>query len=152
MSATGLEVFDKTVQTTNIWLDDIMAELGPDRHVAWHVLGAVLRTLRDRLPIELTAHLSAELPILVRGAYYDQWRPHEEPVKLRTREEFLERIEQGLKGTRPVNPAAAAKVVFQVLNRHLAAGLIEKARGALPEPLRELWPAASGTGKVQSAA
>ena len=39
MSATGLDVFDKTLQTTN---NEIMAKLGPDRQVAWHVLGAVL--------------------------------------------------------------------------------------------------------------
>ncbi|TIP56582.1 MAG: DUF2267 domain-containing protein, partial [Mesorhizobium sp.] len=26
MSATGLDVFDKTLQTTNIWLDEIMTE------------------------------------------------------------------------------------------------------------------------------
>ena len=42
MSATGLDVLDKTLQTTNIWLDEIMAKLGPDRQVAWHELGAVL--------------------------------------------------------------------------------------------------------------
>jgi hypothetical protein len=52
MSATGLEVFDKTLQTTNLWLDDISKEIGPDRQVAWHVLGAVLHALRDRLPID----------------------------------------------------------------------------------------------------
>lgn len=57
MSATGLEVFDKTLQTTNIWLDEIMADHGPDRRVAWHMLGAVLRTLRDWLQIELAANL-----------------------------------------------------------------------------------------------
>lgn len=50
MSTNGLEVFDKTIQTTNIWLDEIMDEMGPDRQLAWHTLGAVLRALRDRLP------------------------------------------------------------------------------------------------------
>jgi uncharacterized protein (DUF2267 family) len=45
MSASGLIVFDKTLQTTNIWLDDLMADQGPDRQLAWHVLGAVLQTL-----------------------------------------------------------------------------------------------------------
>ena len=69
MSTTGLEVFDKTVQTTNIWLDEIMERMGPDRHVAWHILGAVLRTLRDRLPLDDAAHLGAQLPLLVRGLY-----------------------------------------------------------------------------------
>ena len=67
MSATGLDVFDKTLQTTNIWLDEIMADIGPDRHVAWHVLGTVLRALRDRVSVELGAHFAAQLPILIRG-------------------------------------------------------------------------------------
>jgi hypothetical protein len=34
VSASGLEVFDKTLQTTHTWLDDVMEETGPDRHVA----------------------------------------------------------------------------------------------------------------------
>jgi hypothetical protein len=29
MSATGLDVFDKTQQTTNIWLDEIMGQAWP---------------------------------------------------------------------------------------------------------------------------
>ena len=49
ISATGLNVFDQTLQTTNIWLDEIMAKLESDRQVAWHALGAVLHALRDRL-------------------------------------------------------------------------------------------------------
>ena len=73
MSATGLDVFDKTLQTTHIWLDELMAEIGPDRQVAWHVLGTVLRAVRDRIPLELAVHLGAQLPLLVRGIYYDQW-------------------------------------------------------------------------------
>jgi hypothetical protein len=35
MSATGLEVFDRTVQTTNAWLKEIMEITGPDRHRAY---------------------------------------------------------------------------------------------------------------------
>ena len=75
MSATGLDVFDKTLQTTNIWLDEIMDQIGPARHTAWHVLGATLHALRDRLTIDQAVHLGAQLPLLVRGLYYDQWRP-----------------------------------------------------------------------------
>ena len=56
MSATGLQVFDRTLQITHIWLDEIMADIGPDRQVAWKVLTVVLHKLRDRLPIELAAH------------------------------------------------------------------------------------------------
>ena len=38
MSANGLEVFDKTLEITHIWLKEIMADLGPDKQVAWKVL------------------------------------------------------------------------------------------------------------------
>ena len=60
MSTNGLEVFDKTVQTTNAWLDDIMDDLGPDRQMAWKVLSSVLHKLRDRLPPNLAACPSSE--------------------------------------------------------------------------------------------
>jgi uncharacterized protein (DUF2267 family) len=72
MASTGLDVFDRTLQITNIWLDEIMEEVGPDRQVAWHMLSATLRTLRDRVPLELAAHFGAQLPLLVRGVCYDQ--------------------------------------------------------------------------------
>ncbi len=72
MSATGLDVFDKTLQTTHIWLDELMAENGPDRQVAWHVLGVVLRTVRDRIPLELAVHLGSQLPLL--GLAPHLWR------------------------------------------------------------------------------
>jgi uncharacterized protein (DUF2267 family) len=140
MSATGLDAFDKTLQTTNIWLKEICEEVGPDRQIAWHVLGTGLRALRDRLQPELAAHLAAELPLLVRGAYYDRYRPSEQPRLTRSRDEFVKSIEAELQNIRPVNPDLAIKSVFGVLSRHIPRGQIEKVRGALPEDLREMWP------------
>ncbi|MEY9163602.1 uncharacterized protein (DUF2267 family) [Sinorhizobium fredii] len=67
MSASGVAVFDKTLQITNGWLDEIIEHQGPDRQRAWHILSAVLYTLRDRFSADLSAHLSAQLPLLVRG-------------------------------------------------------------------------------------
>jgi uncharacterized protein (DUF2267 family) len=75
MSTTGLDVFDKTLKTTNIWLDEIMGSIGPDRQRAWKVLSVVLQNLRDRLPSGLSAHLAAQLPLLVRGVYYAGYEP-----------------------------------------------------------------------------
>ena len=114
MSATGLDVFDRTLQMTHIWLQDIMAELGPDRQVAWHVLGAVLHAVRDRLPLELAVHLGAQLPLLVRGLYDDQWHLAREPSRTRNLEEFLEQVGEGLKNIRPVNRIDAVRAVFHV--------------------------------------
>ena len=143
MSATGLEVFDKTLQTTHTWLDEIMAELGPDRQVAYHALRAVLHALRDRLPINDSAHLAAQLPLLVRGIYFDSWHPRPETSRERTQEEFLAHVQQGLQGIRPVNPEQAARAVFGVLARHVTRGEWEKVRQALPREIQALWPQAA---------
>jgi len=139
MSATGLDVFDKTLQTTHVWLNEITDVIGPDKQVAWHVLGAVLHTLRDRVPLHVAVHLGAELPLLVRGLYYDQWRASDQPERYRTLDEFLGRVTEQLKATRPVNPADATRAVFAVLSRHMPEGQLRKVREALPEDVRALW-------------
>jgi uncharacterized protein (DUF2267 family) len=145
MSATGLDVFDKTLHTTHIWLDELMEEIGPDRRVAWHVLGAVLRAIRDRVPLELAVHLGAQLPILVRGTYYDQWSSPGAIERSRTLEEFLARIEQQSGNTRPVNVRHATAAVFRILARHIDRGQVDKIKHSLPEEVRAIWPDDLGT-------
>lgn len=139
MSANGLEVFDKTIQTTNIWLNEIMQDLGPDRQVAWKVLSTVLHKLRDRLTVETAAHLGAELPLLVRGVYYDQYQPARQPSDLRDMDEFVAEVAKWLSDTRPVDPKDAIHSVFKVLSRHIPEGQIRKVQDSLPQGIRASW-------------
>jgi uncharacterized protein (DUF2267 family) len=139
VSATGLDVFDKSIQTTNIWLDEIMAEIGPDRQVAWHVLGVVLRTLRDRIPLGLGAHLGSQLPLVIRGAFYDQYSPFVGPLELGNQEEFCAYVQDRIRDIRPVNPRDAIIAVFNVLSRHIPPGQCDKVRDALPDEVKVLW-------------
>ena len=139
MSANGLEVFDKTLETTHVWLKEIMADVGPDRQVAWKVLSVVLRKLRDRLPLGLAAHLGAQLPILIRGIYYDQFEPSRLPMECDTPAEFEAEIAEWLSDTRPVDPELAIRSVFRVLSHHCSPGQIGKVREALPRGLRQVW-------------
>lgn len=142
MSATGLDVFDRTLQITHIWLDELMkdAAIGQDRRLAWHVLGAVLRAVRDRVPVDLAAHLGAQMPLLVRGAYYDQFRPAELPGRARSLEVFLDRIAADLATTRPVDVNAATRAVLSLLSRRLDPDQVAKVREAMPEDVRAIWP------------
>src|ERR1700750_3308958 len=87
MSSSGLDVFDRTLETTHIWLNEICNDIGPDKQVAWKVLSTVLHKLRDRLTVNLAAHLGAQLPLLVRGVYYDQFEPGHMPSELRSRDD-----------------------------------------------------------------
>ncbi|HUB46138.1 MAG TPA: DUF2267 domain-containing protein [Acetobacteraceae bacterium] len=146
MSATGLEVFDRTLQTTNIWLDEVMEAVGPDRRLAWHVLGAVLRTLRDRLPSPLAAHLGEQLPLLVRGVYYEHFDPGHAPLPLYTEDEFLAHVDAECGSARPINLRRAVPIILRVLDEHTSPGLTKKLRHALPRHVRTLWPATEGAG------
>lgn len=140
MSTTGLEVFDKTLQSTHIWLDEIMDQIGPDRNLAWKVLSTVLQTLRDRLPVELAAHLGAQLPLLVRGSYYAGFDPSKMPAEWRTADEFLEQVADGLADARTVGATDAVEAVIRVLDRHMSEGQVDKIYRSLPKSIRELWP------------
>ena len=142
MSANGLPIFDKTLQATHIWLDEIMQRIGPDRQAAWKALGAVLHKLRDLLPVEAAAHLGAQLPLLVRGLYYDQFRPGQQPSRCRTREEFVAEVAEWLQDARPVDPVDAIEAVFGVLSRHLDPGQVAKIEAIVPEPIFRMWTAA----------
>jgi uncharacterized protein (DUF2267 family) len=141
MSATGLEIFDKTLQTTNVWLNEIGKTVGPDRHRCYHALRAVLFALRDRLPPEEAAQLASQLPTLVRGIYYDGYRPTGKPEKIRSQQEFLNKVGDHLQGIGPMGADDATRAVFSVLEEHVTAGEIEDIKRALPQELRALFPA-----------
>ncbi len=138
MSATGLEVFDDTLQKTNTWLKEISEELGPDRQRAYQALRAVLHTLRDRLTVDQAAHLGEQMPMLVRGIYYEAWRPAGKPDKIRSRDEFVGAIAERLENAPPIDPEAAARTVFRVLQNHVTAGEMRHVSDALPEDIRTL--------------
>lgn len=139
-SASGLEVFDRSLQTTHIWLKEIVDEIGPDKQVAWHVLTAVLRTIRDRVPVELAAHLGAQLPLLVRGAYYDQFRVNWAPERTRHLDDFLQSVVEHMRGIgRPVNPRDAFRAVARTMSRHVSEGQVRKIVDSLPAEVQQAW-------------
>ena len=101
MSATGLDVFATTVQKTNSWLNDLMQIAGfQDRHKAYLALRAALHALRDRLTVEEVAQFGAQLPMLIRGFYYEGWDPTGKPPKVRDKEQFLARSRKRSETTR----------------------------------------------------
>jgi len=141
MSAVGLEALDHTVQVTHVWINDLDERLGwENKPRAYRLLKAVLHALRDWLQINDSVHFAAQLPELLRGVYYEQWRPAIVPVKKRSKADFLARVEESFKADPIDNPAQAVLAVFQLLSKKITRGEIEKVRHALPEELRDLWP------------
>lgn len=141
MSNTGLDVFDKTLQSTHIWLNEIGELIGPDKQRCYHALRAVLTTLRDRMTVEQSAHLSADLPILIRGIFYDGFRPTDVPMTWRSQDEFISVVAQRFGNIGPMSPRTSCIAVFRVMERHLPHPLVEKVRNALPHEIRALFQA-----------
>jgi len=126
MSATGLEVFDRTIQKTNSWLNDLMQVLRwPDKHKVYLALRATLHALRDRLTVDEVAQFGAQLPMLIRGFYYEGWDPTDKPLRERHREQFLAHIEQQFKDDDSVDPGVVARAVFFVIEHRVSQGEIE---------------------------
>jgi uncharacterized protein (DUF2267 family) len=133
--------FERTIQKSNQWLADTMDELGTsDPENALAALRAGLHTLRDRLTVEEAADLAAQLPMLIRGLFFENWRPAGVPMRLRTAEEFLDLIEDRLR-PRPLHPRLVLEAVLHVLERHVGPGELAQVRHALPHTVRAMWPA-----------
>lgn len=150
MSVTGLDVFDSTIHKTNIWLKDLMQVLGwQDRHKAYQALRVTLHALRDRLTIEEVAQFAAQLPMLIRGFYYEGWSPTGKPAKERHREQFMARIEQEFLGDNSVDPEQVARAVFSVLAMHVSKGEIEDIKHLLPAGIRDLLTGDSASAAIR---
>ena len=140
MSMTGLSQFDETIHLTNTWLKELMEELGwEERHRAYRGLRATLHALRDRLSVEAAAHLASQLPMLVRGFYYEGWAPGRGIVRDKTAEDFVAHVEQAFSQDPDQNPERIVRAVFDLLSRHVSAGEIDDIKSNLPEPIRALW-------------
>lgn len=134
--------FESTLQETYSWLGEISDEMGdPRRPIAYHALRGVLFALRDRLPVDDALALAAQLPMLIRGVFFEGYRASGKPEKF-DREAFLERVGKELQAAGGANPVVATRAVLAVLERHLAGGEITKVRAALPRAFSNLWPPA----------
>lgn len=142
MTTHGLAVFDDTIHTTNVWLKDLMERLSfADRNDAYRALRVTLHALRDRLPVNLAAGLAAQMPMLVRGFYYEGWRPAATPSDDRTEEDFSAHIAQALERTQTdLDAGEIARAVFALLNERISAGEIDNVKKSLPKDIREMWP------------
>lgn len=140
MNITELSPFTQTLAKTKEWLEDVQEELHLDEpHDAYVSLRAVLHMLRDRLTVEEAADLGAQLPMIVRGFYYEGWSPAGKPVKIRSEDDFLEGVEEELQ--RDVMDARGVTLgVFRMLQRRISMGELNDIKSTLPKSLLTLWP------------
>jgi uncharacterized protein (DUF2267 family) len=137
--SSRVEAIDRTVQKTNEWLSELAEELSTeDRAAAWRVLKAYLQLLRDRLTLDEAAQLAAQLPHLLRGAFYEGFDPGHQPEKIRDREAFLARLVETAVLADAAEAAIATAAATRVLRRHITPGEVDDVLAQLPLEIREL--------------
>lgn len=141
-SANYPSIVERSAEAARIWYGDVAGELGTeDLHYAARALRAVLHALRDRLTVEESAQLAAQLPTLIRGIYYEQWKPGATKHLAHDIDVFLEHVaaEGRMAGETEASHAVAA--VARVLHRHVSEGELEDVLAILPAKLRPLFRA-----------
>ena len=139
MPTAHIDVFDTTIQKTHDWLNELGAVMGTDnKRLLYRALRSTLHALRDRLTVEEVAQLGAQLPMLLRGLYYEGWDPTGKPIRVRHKDEFLVPIADALAND-DVDAEDAARAVFQVLANRITFGEMNDIKHILPASLRELW-------------
>jgi len=141
MSHSTITSFDSTVHLSNSWLKELSQEFDwPNgRTRAYSALRTVLHALRDRLTVEEVADLAAQLPMLVRGFYYEGWRPGGKPVKDHTKAQFLAHVAAAFPELPLPQVEEIVRAVFRLLAHRITGGEIDDITRSLPAHIRELW-------------
>lgn len=144
MQQTHVTALNHTLEETHQWLEELQREGSFEtEQQAYSYLRAVLHAVRDRLTVEEASHFAAELPMLVRGFYYEGWRPALAPNDHRkTEDDFLEAVQESLRSAE--TPIAelrnAVQAVLRLLTNHMEEGQIRHAREQMPAEMRTIWP------------
>lgn len=140
MSALGLPNFDKAIQDANIWVNEVMDELDwNDKHRAYTLLRSTLHVLRDRLQPNECAHLAAQLPTLIRGIYYEGYRPSKAITSMRHKHQFVSAVEEAFGNTPNDDPSEMVSAALNVIADHVSVGEMNDIKASLPEDIRKLW-------------
>jgi uncharacterized protein (DUF2267 family) len=128
-------IFQRVEEKAFEWLEDIQEELGyDDLELAFVAFRAVSHALRDRLTVDEAADLSAQLPLFLKGIYFDGWKPAGKPIKYRHQDDFLDRVAVELRDYMDVYKAT--KGVCKILQKHISPGEIQNIKADLPKDLQ----------------
>lgn len=128
--------FDRNVHTSYEWLDYVAARIDGERRDAYHAMHAVLGALRDRMPVDAAVALASQMPLLVRGVFYDGYEPMRRPHRARAPQDFVAAVTAALAPAPRIDPQQAIDAVLAVLETHLERSVFDGLASVLPADLR----------------
>ncbi len=139
MTTSVITALENSLQKTNSWIHEIAELADCDAQQAYHGLRATLHALRDRISTKEAADLASQLPLVIRGIFYENWRPNQVAKYNGSREEFLKEIYDAFQNDLEVDPERMVRSVFAIISRHVTKGEVQDVRDSLPVALQEWW-------------
>ena len=129
-----------SIAETDAWIGDLAQRLGwRDRSKTYAALIGALHGLRDALPRDEVVYLGAQLPPLLRGLYYEGWRPGAHR-SAQSPSALCARVHEAVDHDPGIDSEAAARAVLAMLAARLPASEIDNVIAASPRSLHALWP------------
>jgi len=142
VGSEGLDVIEHSVHLAHDWVNELTGRLDwSSKRSALRLMRVTMHHIRDHLPVDELAQFSAQLPVLVRGFFFEGWVPKRTPIKERHEYEFIAYIDEQMADTEEYRGREDIKCVFDLLNARLSRGEIEDVRACLPVDLRDIWTA-----------
>lgn len=135
-----IRTFEQTARKSSEWVAEVMAKLGTENPAdGLQALRAGLHVIRDRLPPAEVVDLGAQLPMAIRGLYYEGWRWPAEPANIRDLEGLKAAVHEHLDATSALDPLAVLRAVITVLAWHVSGGEIDHVTSVMPKKIAALW-------------
>lgn len=134
-----VSVFARTAHKSQEWIREMQKELKwISGDSTYHLLRAVLQSLRDQMSINEAAHFSAQLPILLRGTFFEGWNPQISELSGSTKDEFLQNVKHrmGPLGTQKFELESGVLVALNVIKKHISAGEMKDFTGMINPSLK----------------
>ncbi|MBU3713719.1 MAG: DUF2267 domain-containing protein [Ferruginibacter sp.] len=145
--------FEKYAAKGNEIINKLSAELELPRDNAGRVMRSVLHALRNRLTIEESFQLLAQLPLVLKGVYVDGWKLTKPFSRIHYLEDFIEEVKNEDGRTADYdfdnaeNSKHAIKSTFKILSYYLSEGELEDMMAVLPKALKDFIHHSVGENK-----
>ncbi|MFW5698141.1 MAG: DUF2267 domain-containing protein [Fimbriimonadaceae bacterium] len=138
MAIESIPVFETTIQKTDAWLKTFQQQIGTDinKDQAYHLMRAGLHTIRDRMTVDEAAHFSAQLPLLLRGTFYEGYKPSQQPRTMRTEQDFCNCLDEKINKDVPVDKKYVLPALFKTLKEQISEGQIKDVESHMPEDMQ----------------
>jgi uncharacterized protein (DUF2267 family) len=139
--------FNKMITEHNEFIHDLAEELAlPESEDKVNlILRAVLHTLRQRLTIQQSFHILAQLPLSLKLYYIEEWKYLDKPIKYNTIEGFSDAVkaqqyhlgERNFDWEKPT--AEITNIVLASLKKYLDEGTMQNIFAEVPVALHSLF-------------